>query len=406
MALALYHTRHIAQMESFKNGPMASSCQIKLAKAMIIQLDLSLISELNALNKVEWAALDLLARCHGEGKHLLVIGRPLAIRLAMNHDQLSAYSRSVYHGISQKASTYPPERLSRIGNTILVCKDSINLARSVKQSNTNQIPVSLAWFSQSDRVQPSHLICEHISDCNVYIAMATKYLNHISLHGLCLSFRTVSGGGHAIGDVIRHTLADHSPALCIVDSDKDSSSSVAIGKTARDARKSFDQSSHDKACFVMLDARELENLLPDLILESIWPSENKQRTSIIRHLSRVDSGKARLFIDIKEDGLRLVHIFATRESDDIALSFPPIRNIFPSLKDDCLASAACGQADICECSLLAPLGSKALDSAIEPIQRQNFASLLDGLSDAHKLELQRVLQFVVDWGIAGPRVTA
>lgn len=96
----------------------------------------------------------------------------------------------------------------------------------------------------------------------------------------------------------------------------------------------------------------------------------------------------------------------TRENDDNGLSFPADQNLFPSLNYACLASAACGKADICECSLLAPLGSKALDSAIEPIQRQNFASLLDGLSDAHKLELQRVLQFVVDWGVAGPRVTA
>lgn len=275
---------------------MASSCQIKLVKAMIIQFDLSLISDLNDLNTVEWGALDLLARCHGEGKHLLVIDRPLAISLASNHELLSPYSRSVYHRVSQKASTYPPEHLSRTSNAILVCKDSSNLARSAKQSNANQIPVSLAWFSQSERIQPSHLICEHISDCNVYIALAAKYLNHITLRGMSLSFRKVSGGGHAIDDVIRHTLADHSPALCIVDSDKDSSSSVAVGKTAQDARKSFMKSQHDKACFVMLDARELENLLPDLILESIWPSENKQRASIIRHLSRVNSGKERLLL--------------------------------------------------------------------------------------------------------------
>jgi len=371
---------------------------------MIIQFDLSLLSDLPALTQGEWSALDLLARCHGEGKHLLMIARPLASKLASYHDKLSSYSQSIYHGIFQKASSTPSGYLDRIGNTILVCKDSSNPAGGARKSN--QIFVSLNWFSQSDRIQPSHLICEHISDCNVYIALASKYLHYISLHGLGLSFRKVSGGGHAIDDVIRDTLTDHSPALCIVDSDMDSPNAAAVGQTAHDAQKSYNKSGHDKSCFVILKARELENLLPDLVLEGVWPSETRQRTPIIRHLSRADSGDLRLFIDIKKNGLRLVNILACPRDKINDFSFISDPNLYPSVKDDCRASSFCGLADSCECSLLAPLGGKALDLSVESIQRESFTSLLDGLCDAHKTELHRVLQLIVDWGVAAPRVTA
>jgi hypothetical protein len=140
-------------------------------KVMIIQFDLSLISDLPTLTDSEWDALDLLARCHGEGKHLLMIERHLASRLASHRDKLSPYSQSIYNGLFQKASTSPLGSLDRIGNTILVCKDSAKPASGSRKDN--QILVSLNWFSRSERIQPSHLICEHTSDCNVYIALAS-----------------------------------------------------------------------------------------------------------------------------------------------------------------------------------------------------------------------------------------
>ncbi len=226
------------------------------------------------------------------------------------------------------------------------------------------------------------------------------------MRGLGLSFRKVSGGGHAIDDVIRDTLTDHSPALCIVDSDMDSPNATALGQTAHDAQKSYNKYGHEKSCFVILNARELENLLPDLILEGVWPSETRLRTSIIRHLSRDDSGDLRLFIDIKRNGLRLANIFESLRGKVNYFSFVSDPSLFPSIKDDCRTITLCRLADACECSLLAPLGRSALDSSVELIQREKLTSLLDGLCDVHKKELHRVLQLIVDWGVAAPRVTA
>ena len=369
---------------------------------MLIKLDDSLLSHMGALSLDEWSAFDLLGRCHGEGKHLLVVSRNLAKQLASCCDCLTPYSASIYRRIYQSSATCAFSIVDYPERFILVQKDE---NRTEKPSlGTNSIAMPLKWFGATDKIQSSYLICENLADCDVYTSLAKKYMQKISLRGINLSFRPRNGGGQTTERVFEALLKEHSLVVCIVDSDKSSHNSP-LGQTARQVQKMYEKLKHDQSCLVILNARELENLLPDSVLESIWPSECSSKASIIRHLSDSDQGEARLYLDLKAKGLFLCDLLCPIEETPQDLNHIATSGYFPDVHVDCCAFKICSSEGDCECKLLAPLGASALSKSIEIIQRSAHFILFQDLCEFHMDELERVLRLVIGFGLASPRMS-
>lgn len=369
---------------------------------MLIKLDTSLLTQIDEFSSDEWSAVDLLARCHGEGKHLLIVSRNLAQRLASSRQHLSPYSASIYDRIYQKSATNKFPISTHIKHLILVHKDASKVTKSSPDPRVIDIPLNR--FRDTEKIQPAYLLCENLADCNAYISLARKYMQKISLRGVDLSFRQCNGGGQTTEHVFKTKLAEKTLIVCIIDSDKNSQNSP-LGQTSRMVKKMYKSLKHDQSALVILNARELENLLPDVVLESNWPSERPEKASIIRQLSLLGQGESRLYLDLKAKGLFFGDILNTSRSAPQGFGYIGGSNHFPNVLPDCLSSKICSSRGACKCSLLPPLGASTLSRSIEIIDRINHSDLFQGLSSAHNDELSRILEIVIDFGIANRRVS-
>jgi len=199
--------------------------------------------------------LENLAKAGGYGHHLVAGDRDTLEEIS-KHSKLSEQARAFYRRMALE--------LTQIGHSIRTF-DRIN----VDASDSSIFPVGdyipAGVFADIDYCEKSQLLTENITDYEVLTIFARMRLSEF-VKGMSLSLRAVHGGGSTTPQMLEH-LHDvpGGPVLCVVDSDRKYDGG-ALGCTALSTRRKFKNLRKKwRINLYILDARELENLIPNRV---------------------------------------------------------------------------------------------------------------------------------------------
>jgi hypothetical protein len=233
---------------------------------LLIELDLSVAG---ATRDLEIRAIELLALAHREGKHLLLVSPMLCQKLSSN----TKIEPHVLRLLNTASATFAEHAALRGSLPYYVRVTLIGTGPRLSASQdangaTVQVAIitELSHFADSAKIQPSVLLAEDSTDAELLSRLADGYRYRMKcvprVHLQC-----EHGGGARTGLQVTRLAATGLPHGVVVDSDKSGPSSAAGGtlKAVMDAAKANPCSLR---LFVHpLDARELENQLPNSVYQ-------------------------------------------------------------------------------------------------------------------------------------------
>jgi len=214
----------------------------------------------------------------------------------------------------------------------------------------------LRAFEHPKTCDKANLLVEHVYDYRVILEFARAYLSNIGLARVGeLSLRFIAGGGGGTGHVLSVYESDgDSIGCCVVDSDRERiDAPVPKGSTA-----DFCAQNHVPSwrwVLHIVDGRELENLIPDALLEGA-----NMRVRTIPGFASDDTWAVSGFADHKKDDL------LCRFLDGGRPLCPELRAALDRLATRgasvtrCCHSKECAQRDLCKLTV----GNKGLLSVV------------------------------------------
>jgi len=280
----------------------------------------------------------------------------------------------------------------------------------VVTGSVEEIRVPLNYFSTTTSIQPTIILCENLDDCELMVEMAKLYARNENFAGLKVKLDRRPGGGSTITPTAESILSEGERLLLtFVDSDRKSPAG-SLGKTALEAKKKFDTLQPLLAQLVILDAKDLENLLPDEFYRTEMEKhlDHAKSSVFLGALAGVGCHHARLYIDIKK-GLKLGQLW-----DSDYLSCPDYDAVWGVLIEkiieekiavsqqcrNCADSGKCCIPKTCACLLtcgnsltLLKLGSESW--------RRNGRDLWKTMPDSMLSAVKKVSRITFEWGCAG-----
>ncbi|MEZ0300252.1 MAG: hypothetical protein ACAI35_27665 [Candidatus Methylacidiphilales bacterium] len=371
---------------------------------MLIVLDDSIIEEIHSLNGNEWSALSHLAVAHRQGDHLLLASRHLSKMLAQ-HPNLNPRDRSIYQLIESKFTDL--SRSQQCVNTYAnITRDTT--IEKISSKNKNIVKLPLTYFSSSKSTKPSSLLAENLIDCKLIAEIARSYARSLVNGGLNVSFNMIPGGGSTTADILEEALTVNEGLLLIcVDSDRKSPLS-SLGATALNTKRVFDKYTRPTSELHILNARELENILPDEFYINTFGNTTglKETVNVITAFYANDLQTARLYIDIKE-GLTLNALqIEFNKCTDYKIVWVPVeeaisRNKFPiALHCNPCQKQIKPVTSTCTCIVTGPNPHKILSKALISFQRHGKQMINSMPSSQLKQVLLNFGQLVLDWGFS------
>lgn len=260
---------------------------------MLIFLEPTVTETDRSLNRL--LGLKELARTIRLGTHV-VTGPPHTLKTLAKNPDLDQIDRDQFGWMASKCTDLAPLR-DRI--SVYLTVGAGDAAPSKDRQGDKQIwRTGVGWLGAGEsRATRSRLFVEASEDAEMYHILANALGSGDSLlrvPGLCAAFQPVSLGGGNAGTIWLQA-KDGSPSLGVVDSERqhprDGLGSTAIAAERAERALAADPSDGCPRQLVVLEAHEIENLLPDALLRSATKGE-----ASIRALGRTVSS----FDDLKE----------------------------------------------------------------------------------------------------------
>ncbi|WP_146140790.1 hypothetical protein [Haliangium sp. UPWRP_2] len=242
---------------------------------MFLELSQKLESQLtNLLAQQSFIdSIDNLTLAHYEGKHILSCSHKLAQSL-ISAPNISQKTKGILQKIkSQYTESQTLKR--KLSVYISVDHGASDRICSERVGEQNRFTVPYEWFSDSQHIQKTRLLCEDDDDAKVYMGILRSYLVANKLRPIEIAFRPSGSGGNSIHDRLRECEIGEGITLCIVDSDR-KWPGAALGQTAHQLRRTFDNLDEGAtvAHVIVLECHELENILPKRLIEAALPSSS------------------------------------------------------------------------------------------------------------------------------------
>lgn len=159
------------------------------------------------------------------------------------------------------------------------------------------------------------LIGENLDDCKFYKLIASWYTKRQNIKGVSISFCDEQGGGATTNKVFENcVLINHTPSLCIVDTDVKFGKTVkypqdpALGDTAKKALATYKTLQQNGVVpifdLLCIPVHEVENLIPASIIVEL-SSAPQDMEKYLKDLLTIDNGKPILYYDFKEGDKKL-----------------------------------------------------------------------------------------------------
>lgn len=369
---------------------------------MLIALHSSLVQELTA--DVTSEGLENLAQARREGRHMLFADRN-TLEAIIAADHLSSRSRAtynvVYNRLAEKKSF-----ASSLCRIVEIVSDSYGpiASRANGEAITIQIPIGAL---DSELVQRTLLLGENLTDMPFFDWMAKVYAHRRRMGSVQLSFDATTGGGSTTASVYSAIQsAARRLCLCVADSDQKSPNG-AVGTTARMLKK-VDNAERPMAELAILNAREIENLLPLPVLSGAHGVDPAAIFGLER-LASSSAAHARVYVNVKEGTSveRILRFPVTSPDRTYWLHvLSTLAKEMQHLRGECVTSETCGAPDGCSCVINTGLGPNILERAskvCEQMSPKKLAECLDSLSVA---EWDRIGALVLAWCCGAPNLRA
>lgn len=279
---------------------------------MLIELSQGLEKDLiNLLAQQSFVdAIDNLTLAHYEGKHILLSPHRLTDRL-ISSSVTSEKTRGILRKV--KSQYTDSQNLKKKLTNYIRIDHGIRDIDSENSGHQRCFKVPYAWFSDSEHVQKTRLLCEDDDDCKIYAGVLRAYLVANKINLVEVVFRPSGSGGNSIQDRLRECEYGEGITICIVDSDQ-KWPGASLGQTAHQLRRTFDRLDRTKtvAHIIILECHELENILPTRLIEEALPDTADRsiidRLTLANNLRIIGQAKPHWHHDLKE-GIKKYDIF-------------------------------------------------------------------------------------------------
>jgi hypothetical protein len=373
---------------------------------MLIKIDSSVV---NNEDQSTWEqetvnALELLALARREGKHAL-IGDRKTLKTISQCTDLSRNARQIYNKLSFE-NTQQFEAYRAVVTRYIEIINPCTVPQLFNYSGKQVIKVPPKFFNDSAKVQQTVLLCENEQDAIFYEKIARVYLVWKDMKFIQLKYSPRGGGGSSIApQYARIQEEKQNICLCIADSDKIAPNGD-LGETAK-------QIKDDPKCIItelfILDLHEIENLIPNSILNNLCSGNNSDRQKALAILEAIEKSPVkdlRKFLDIK-NGTRLEKIVNTKNSgvkDYWKEKLSEIPDISNRIDTWCQNSWSCGgngkkdKKDKCSnCNISLGFGHDILDHAINDLCKKEPAHISTIVDQDMRLEWEKVGEVVLNW---------
>jgi hypothetical protein len=373
---------------------------------MIIFLDSTLGDNIDGFTNSEFNALEHIAQSACQGHHFVLIDGDLAKLLIGKLDKFSARASAFFRREYEFLSTSPRHLLDRSSVVIRVCNVDCIAVSSEKSQTIIQCP--LRDLDSSTILQPVTLACEDLNDCELFAILANHYRSRLHLQAFQIRVTYANLGGSGAERVIPPLIREERIFLVITDSDK-SFKEDKLGDSARSVCRTLNNTNHKLHAHIILNCREIENLLPDRVLQTIF-AQNKRCLELLNKFTEANLYEPRLYGDFKE-GITLQQLrnYALSANESMRTKFKDIEAEFLQHHNPlCMSDPECMNSE-CTCIVFPSNGGKESTIAkrsINELNRMNGRELWDELCSAHLQELNRVLSAIVFWGFASNPVRA
>ncbi len=349
---------------------------------MLIEIDESILKEVERNSKDVFKSLDLLAQCTREGHHLVYAEIKL-LRVLSLINELSDDANATYAALINRMAMLKKVK-ANISDYIVCYIDSESKGIFKKDS---AVWIPLDWFDSSIKIQPTMLVAENDSDCELYSVIGKLFSATKNLP-TGISFVDMPGGGNTIGLIYKKRQCTvPTPILCIADSDK-SCPNVDFGPTAKKVEFNYDPKNL-LSKYEILPVRMLENLLPIKFYKELYGEvpDKKDGIRFLEELSKDDKlTDVRKYIHFK-NGICYEKIAKTDKPAKLAYwnsVETDLRKISKVIKGD---------------KVMPSFGSKILEHALDYFSRGN--NILDFKDDEFTSEYAyEISAKIYSWGCA------
>ncbi|MEQ9485056.1 hypothetical protein [Coleofasciculus sp. F4-SAH-05] len=374
---------------------------------MLIDIHSSLVSQDEQQNT--WSddiikALEMLALAQKEGKHAVISNRPTLDKIR-KCPHLSLSDRAVYNKAFNNFTKFQSYR-STVTKYIEI-NNQYKTQQICSDSGKTVIKIPPKFFNDSEIIQKTILLCENTHDAVLYETIAKVYLiwNNIKIQLAC---EHRGGGGSTIATEYSKIKQNQNRfCLCLVDSDQFAPNG-SLGDTAK-LIKNQANSNKINAGFIILDVREIENLIPISILSDLPElSQSKERQAALKVLEEIKNNDLRLFLDIKE-GVILQNIISKTDANVCKFwqnSIPNEPNILGRIDIHCLSDWVCNSSSQCTCHVSLGLGKNILDNTISWLEKKSLHKVANMVEPSLRSQWENLGQEITNWCFAHKPIRA
>jgi hypothetical protein len=270
----------------------------------------------------------------------------------------------------------------------------------------------LKWFDHTERIQPTSLLGENLSDTHVFLLMGRVGALLANVGRIPIRAFQRHGGGGATATLLEHIAESGVMCLCIADSDK-ASPAGTLGSTARALQKYKDAARFPLIEVAETAGRDLENGLPDSFYAARYGGHlTYSRVSrLLGDLTTLGESDIRSHLDI-EKGLTLFDVWNYAQNSDEGSfwigKLAALMGVLGHSAGDfrCLTTSVClhtRRCD-CECVIVSGNGANILDDFVDWYEHMDPHALKQALDDSVRDEWERLGWMVASWCCADERV--
>lgn len=377
---------------------------------MLIWIKDESVADLAATSNQTILALEYLATAHREGKHIIA-GNRNTLETIVASDKIDDRTKIIYNRLISKATD-----LGSIRNKLSVYVEviekegTLNIDRSHGKSI---IRLPITFFSDSNNIQETLVLCESSKDGNFYEFIGMAYMSYINAKNISIELDNLSplsgGNGHLIYEA-RATAKSNKRrlAFCILDSDK-VAPVCSLGSTAKKVIEIHNKYLPVFMDYYVLESREVENILPFKFIEMVCASD-PNKVKIVKSLNSllINTKLQEIypFVDLKNGTFLYEPIKKVADSTSIEF-WKSKAQIIIEQNSKCIENWSCvtknKKGKGCTCSISQGLG-EILEDIIKYIQdeRTNKDKLArevwQHLSPSQKLEWEKIGSNIISWG--------
>ncbi|MGR5475213.1 hypothetical protein ACPV5T_19030 [Vibrio astriarenae] len=264
----------------------------------------------------------------------------------------------------------------------------------IERDNKTIISVSYKVFCDQENLGTPILLGENLNDAKLYLKFSELFLRmNGEINGVKLNIEPDHGGGSTTIEKFNYHTNKNRMCFCILDSDKKFPEDCE--KNTSKAFKEHNRTIKFFSKATVIDAQEIESIIPYKILEDMLPRKGYSAEDI-KKLDLIHSiGNKRLYLDHKK-GISLkeaIYYKNDKGSDFWTNTFKEMGNV---KNMDCFKESKCLECD--SCTAINGLGENILSNTVSYIEENNINKYKDHIPAEILDTWSQFVYDVIHWG--------